>query len=166
MVSKTYSLRPPAVAKDGLDTLFRIEMKKDDLSAEGLKPGDGISIVSQSTGKGGVGIVSLSTETAKSQGNTSYVKIHPKLREFIGLELSDKCSITRFEGTQRRIKTINVSVSGNSKARAEDTQEDIAFRATAVLGRNRSYAIKLITSANQTRDRTAPVHYQRCILHC
>jgi hypothetical protein len=113
MAPKTYSLRPPAIAKDaGLETLFRIEMKKDDMMAEGIKAGDAIAVTSQTTGKGGVGVAYLSSDTAKSQGNNSFVKIHPKLREFMGLELSEKCSITKYEGGQRRIKIISLSEKG------------------------------------------------------
>ena len=133
MVNKSYSLRPPAVAKDGLETLFRVEMKKDDLAAEGLKPGDAVIVTAQSTGKGGVGVVSLSTDAAKSQGNSSFVKMHPKLREFMGLDLSEKCSISKFEDVQPRVKSIRVSISG--KGRVEETQEDITHLASVALGR-------------------------------
>jgi hypothetical protein len=100
------------MAKEHLDTLFRIDMKKDDLAAEGLKPGDAVSVVSQTTGRGGVGVAALSTETAKSMGSTSFVKIDPKLRDFMGLELSDKCDVKKYEGPQRKIKTIHVSYKG------------------------------------------------------
>jgi thiamine monophosphate kinase len=120
MVSKTYSLRPPAVARDGLETLFRVEMKKDDMAVDGIKPGDAIIVTSQSTGKGGVGIAYLSSDTAKSQGNNSFVKVQPKLRDLMGLELSDKCFVSKYEGSQRRVNTVTLSLKSTG------TNEDMS----------------------------------------
>ena len=56
MAAKTYSIRPPVVAKEAaLEMFFRVEMKRDDIAAEGLKVGDAIAIVSQGSGKSGGG---------------------------------------------------------------------------------------------------------------
>ena len=164
MVSKSYSLRPPTAGdKDvGLETLFRIEMKRDDLASEGLKSGEAISVISQTTGKGGVGIAWLSTETAKSQGNTSFVKMHPKLREFMGLELSDKCCIARYEGTQQVIQSMAVSLTG--KCTADANSEDIVHWAGVALGR--LVKITLVYESLLTNFRTASMHHQRRCLQC
>jgi hypothetical protein len=59
--------------------------------------------------------------------------MHPKLREFMGLDLSEKCSISKFEDVQPRVKSIRVSISG--KGRVEETQEDITHLASVALGR-------------------------------
>jgi hypothetical protein len=125
MRSKIYSVRPPAVSKDGLETLFRVEMKRDDMAAEGLKSGDAISVTSHTTGKGGVGIAYPSSETAKSQGNASFVKVHDRLRKLMGLDLTDKCSIEKYEAGQRRAKTVILSEEGVVKSDATAPQLDI-----------------------------------------
>ena len=162
MVSKTYSLRPPAAGdKDvGLETLFRVEMKRDDLAAEGLKPGDAVSVVSQA-GRGGVGVAWLSIDTAKSQGNSPFIKMHPRLRDFMGLELSDKCSIARYDGPQQIIKTVEIQQSG--KHGSEMSAGDLQHWAGIALGRttNINWHNNRLTAC-----RTASMHRKHCHLQC
>lgn len=125
-MAKLYSLRPSStVAKDvSLETHFRVEMKRDDMGT--IKPGDRILITSQ-TGKGGVGIAFLSSDTSKSSGLNSFVKVSSELRGFLGLELSEKCEISKFEGGLRGAKKVTVVEKGNIAIGEELGEEDLRF---------------------------------------
>jgi len=133
-MAKTYNLRPPAGSISGLETLFRVEMKRDDMNAENVKPGDPVLITSQN-GKGGVGIAFLSSDTTKSSSPNSFVKVSPELRDFLGLDLTEKCEIKKYKGSLRKLKKIWVGEKGNNVIGEELGQDEMVYWASSSLGK-------------------------------
>lgn len=109
---RLYSLRPPGnqikPTDPGLERMFRIELKKDDMNAENLVAGDSILLECPDTKAGGVGLAFLSSDTSKTQGRPT-LKIYDSLKKMFGLTMEDKCIISKFNGKVRRATKVVVS---------------------------------------------------------
>ena len=99
---RLYSLRPPGnqakPADPGLERMFRIEMKRDDMAAENIAAGDPILLECPDTKAGGVGIAFLSSDVSKTQGPRPIAKIYDPLKKMFGLTMEDKCAISKYKG--------------------------------------------------------------------
>jgi hypothetical protein len=99
--TRLYSLRPPGnqakPTDPGLERMFRIEMKRDDMAAENIAPGDPILLECSETKAGGVGIAFLSSDVSKTQGPRPIAKIYDPLKKMCGLTMEDKCTISKYK---------------------------------------------------------------------
>ena len=106
--TRLYSLRPPGnqakPSDPGLERMFRIEMKRDDMAAENIAPGDPILLECPETKAGGVGIAFLSSDVSKTQGLRPIAKIYDPLKKMFGLTMEDKCVISKY-GNQFKLAT-------------------------------------------------------------
>jgi len=100
--TRLYNLRPPGnqakPTDPGLERMFRIEMKRDDMTAENIAAGDPILLECLETKAGGVGIAFLSSDVSKAQGPRSIAKIYDPLKKMFGLTMEDKCAISKYRG--------------------------------------------------------------------
>lgn len=110
---RLYSLRPPGnqakPTDPGLERMFRIEMKRDDMATENIAAGDPILLECPDTKAGGVGIAFLSSDVSKTQGPRPTVKIYDPLKKMFGMTMEDKCTVSKFKGKFKLATKVVVS---------------------------------------------------------
>ncbi|QDS75764.1 hypothetical protein FKW77_008675 [Venturia effusa] len=118
---RLYSLRLSVKPTDpGLECIFRIELKQNDMKAEGLIPGDAVLLTCSKTKSGGVGVAFLSSDTSPSKVGSSTIKIFESAKTLFGLTLQEKVTIRKWGGVGEKIgeakvvKLVDVSGPGNA----------------------------------------------------
>ncbi|TLD37684.1 AAA-domain-containing protein [Venturia nashicola] len=135
---KLYSLRPmgnaPKPTDPGLERMFRIEMKKDEMVAENLIQGESILLECPDTNAGGVGTVYQAQDTSKSTGKPT-IKIYDPLKKCFGLTMEDKCTISKFNGKIRRARKVVVTdVSTSDNPVVEEIRHALEYWVGSALG--------------------------------
>jgi hypothetical protein len=137
--SRLYSLRPPGnqakPTDPGLERMFRIELKRDDMAAEKLATGDPILLECPETKTGGIGIAWLSNDPSKPQGPRPIAKIYDPLKKVFGLTMEDKCVISKYKGPLRMATKVVVSdVTPSSNPMTKEAAEVLHFCVKSSLG--------------------------------
>jgi hypothetical protein len=156
---RKYSLRPQArpVGDSTLESGFRVYMTPQDMQTEGLAQGDRITLRSESTGVGGVAIVSRATDNIGSKKDgTPIIRISEWLRGSYSFELKDKYFIKRWTGVLQRISTItvtNLTPEDESNHKTTFTQTQLEYWAGHALGTYTmsSHYHTILTSYSSTR---------------
>ncbi|KAE9972619.1 hypothetical protein BLS_001911 [Venturia inaequalis] len=135
---RLYSLRPqgnqPKPTDPGLERMFRIELKKDEMNAENLVAGDSVLLECPETKVGGVGIASLANDTSKTTGKPT-LKIYDPLKKCFGLTMEDKCTISKFNGKIRRAgKVVVTDVSSADNLVVEEIKHALEYWVISALG--------------------------------
>lgn len=135
---KLYSLRPQGnqtkPTDPGLERMFRIELKKDEMVSENLESGDSILLECPDTKAGGIGLVFPATDTSKSTGKPT-IKIYDPLKKCFGLTMEDKCTILKFNGKVKRARKVVVAdVSSADNPVMEEVQHALEYWIVSALG--------------------------------
>jgi hypothetical protein len=132
---RRFSLRPQAKTREpGLERMFRIELRGDEMIAENIVHGENILLECPETKSGGVGIAFLSNDVPKNQ--VPIARISDSLKDIFGLKMSDKCIVSKYEEhLPLATKVVLSDVTAASNPVPVEVMEDLEYWVSLSLGK-------------------------------